>query len=176
MPDAIRTLTQLLSDITVNTSGTNTSQKMRNVILSLAGCYAEMRVVAGVTAQTGITTAVPFTGWTTDGESRDVVPDFAAGTLTIPADGAGDYDIEVQGLHISAPTASRTFTFELYVNGVASGHLGTFVVGAGGEAFDVNIGGIITLADADEIELYVAASGSADITPTTGRIRARRLA
>lgn len=174
MADVIKDLTTILTDWADNTTGDITPQRGRDMIVSLHGVFGDMRVETGVTAQGSLTsTPAKMTGWTTDGVAVGTTPDSTTNKRIVVGT-AGTYWVE---FHISfTGTASETFTFEIYKDGVATGIAGIIDANATPDAMHVTAGGHVVMAATNYFEVFVNVATAGSITPTEAQLCCHRRA
>lgn len=171
MADTKRSLSDLLTLFADNTSGQISPQDFRDGVVSWFGCYGEMQVTDGATAQSSLSsTPAKMTGWDTDGVSSGVVADSTTDNdLTVPV--AGNYRVY---FHLSfTPDASEDYTFEVYKNGSGTAIKCYIEANATPDDVAVSMEGIVTCAASDLLTIYVATTGgTASMTPTQGQFGA----
>ena len=178
MADTIRTQAQILTLLADNTTGDISPQDHRDQVVSGA-VYGGMGMDADTAPTQGSigTSFIKVTIWDIDLPSSGVVADSTTNNdLTVPTNGAGDYNISL-GMTLSG-TSSTTFTFEVFVNAAQTTDKAGFSmkVGTGGDVQTCARNWILTLADADVLTAYVKADGaSKSITVDYGHLIIRRL-
>lgn len=135
--------------------------------------YGGLRVNANVTAQSIGTTPELVNQWD---EARPASADITSDILTtfdFTVTDAGDYEAELQ-LSITS-TASVLWTFEFYIDGVASGIQNTVAIDAAATPVSFSMGDVLTLAAGEAVSVYALADGLAkDLTITDGRFKIER--
>lgn len=92
--------------------------------------------------------------WTVDDPSNKITPSFAAGTLTVPAGGAGTYWVTATILNWTGSN-SKTYGFGLLKNTDAFGfRIGQYVTSASGVGGSLTITAPIALVAGDVISLH----------------------
>ena len=169
MADVARSRAANIANFPDNTVGANSAQDQRDFIASAFGCYGELRVTAGVTAQAGIGVApAKMTGWDTNGAAQDTTPDHTADEITV--DVAGTYLVLLL-LSLSALTATALYRLEVYKNGVATGQAVEILSNAAPDRVVLASAGLLAIAAADVISVYVNSDGAArTMTPTEGQL------
>jgi hypothetical protein len=127
----------------------------------VASTYGGMRVNDNVTAQTiGDVTPVLINQLDTEAPASDDVAVDVATTFDITVPDAGDYQLKFVG-NVSG-TVSITWTFEFYVNDVATGLIGVHDVSAGGETetFVMDYDFPLAAEDAVSVKALASAAGS----------------
>lgn len=130
MPDTIRTIPELLALYADNVTGDISPQDGRDFIVSALGVYGGISVVGGAAAQAGIgTVPVQLVGFDTNDPSAGTIPDQANDDIEVDVDGVylGVFQISFSGSN------NTKFTFEYYVDGVASGFAQARRLGSGGD-------------------------------------------
>lgn len=176
MADTVRSRAAILALLADNTTGDISPQDIRDMFITAHGVYGEIRVEAGVTAQSSIdTTPAKVTGWNTNGLSSGTTPDHATDNdISVLSDGI--YHVS-WSLSCDSPTASTTFEFEIFKNGAAQGHVSKITTNVTPDNFCISGGGLISCSANDNLQLYVSANaGSKAITPTEGVFRCHRIA
>lgn len=96
--------------------------------------------------------------WTLNDPSNFIVPDFAAGTLTVPTGGDGAYFVTAN-IYAYVGSNSKTYTFGIFKNTGPFGlRVASQVTSAGGAGSNVALSGPVDLVAGDVISLYVASS------------------
>lgn len=171
MADTSRTLAAVQALLADNTSGAISPQDLRDAILSCLSGFGHISVLGGATAQGSITTTpVKVTAFAADGpSSADVTPAHGDDSITVSV--AGKYAV---GAQVSfSGTASKTFLFRIYVDGVISTLGFQRKLGTGG---DVGSAGLppccfLSLTAGQVVTLYVHSSdGGTDITVVDGQL------
>ena len=158
MADTGRTLAALQALLADNTAGAISPQDLRDALVSCLGCYGEMYVTGGSTAQTGIgTAAVDITAFTTAGASEQTTVDVVTGdTITVTVGGV--YLLVLTGSYTG--TVSTTFTVYVAVNGVNVGAGSVSLLDAAGAGGHAAVQALATLAAADEVTGTIKANGA----------------
>jgi len=125
------------------------------VPISYTGIYANNNSTS--TAIAAATWGIVTEPWVGVMPEQDSTGDTVTGLLTVGT--TGDYRFNVD-LTITG-TAGNTYSFQLYINGLASGFRGDATVGDL-ERHAVCIGGIVDLVAGDEVALYVSSDGGID--------------
>lgn len=137
------------------------------------GCYGSIYTTNGSTAQGSIGTSfVKVTGFAVNGVDGGITPDHTNDKLTVPVDGA--YEITLS-LSISG-TANATFTFNVYIGGVASTLQMKHKMGTAGGEKAISVSDFLTVSAVDDIEVYVkAAAAGKSFTIVQAHLTARVL-
>lgn len=153
MVDEIRTLAQLQALLADNISGQISPQDIRDFLVSVLGVYGSIYVVDGAVPQVPGATPVKLTAFANNGIARGLTPDHTNDRLTVDANSAGDYLVVFQCAF--SGTNNATFEFEAYVNSVASGYKVSRKLGVAGDVGSCSLIGLVTLADGDDVEIFV---------------------
>ena len=115
-------------------------------------------------------------GWTANGSSNLITPSFAAGTLTVPAGGAGTYRATC---HFGwTGTASKVFVFYLYKNTGTQFAEAISATAASGLStqYVTAFGGCVSLVAGDTVSLYVKSTdGGTSFTMAYGELFMERI-
>jgi hypothetical protein len=171
MADTQRDLAALQALLADNTSGDISPQDVRDFLVTVFGCYGEMQVTDGSTAQSSLSsTPAKMTGFDTDGVSNGITPDSTTDNdLNVPL--AGKYRIYFH--HSFTPDASEDYTFEVYKNGAVTAIKCYIEANATPDDVHVSMEGILTLAASDLLTIYVSTTGgAASMTPTQAQFGA----
>lgn len=171
MADTIKTKAALIIELADNTTGLIDAQVLRDVLVSIMGCYGGVKIEAGSTGQAILSGAAEvMTEWTADGVADGVTPAFASDQITI--DNAGVYDIHFdcsfQGI------TNCTFQFELYKNGSPIGpacERRTTSADVGNCGFDDDL----TLAATDVLTIWVEGTQNGTFTATEAHFKVKRI-
>jgi len=175
MADTSRTLAALQALLPDNTSGDVSPQDLRDFLLSVLSGYGTIYVQGASTAQGSITTTpgAKMTGFGGNGESSsDISADHTDDSLTVSV--AGKYMVNCQ-LSFSG-TASKTFHFKAHVDGAASLLGCSRKLGTGGDVGSCSFSGILDLAAAEVVTVYVYSSdGGTSMTLVDGQLTLTRV-
>ena len=163
--------------VAVSQGGTGKKTTVRDILDSVpyGGIFALYNDVAEA-AVTG-TPARVVQAWTTNDPSKDIVPSFAAGTLTVSPGADGLYLVTCN-IGTFVGSNDKTYTFFLYKNNGPFGfRAATLKTNASGEGpGSASISGPIALAAGDTVSLYVRSSdGGTALTVSLGDIFMRRI-
>ena len=171
MADVIRTKTELLALAAIGVASGISAQDLRDMLVSILGCYGGIKIVAGSTGQATVAaTPEVMTEWTDDGISNGTTPAEASNQITI--DNAGDYEVHFdcsfQGV------TNSVFQFELYKDGSPTGMASERKAGntdVGNCGFEDNI----TLAAAEVLTIWVEGSINGTFTATEAHFKVKRI-
>lgn len=158
MVETIRTVPELIALFADNVTGDISPQDSRDFIVSALGVYGGIALINGVTAQAGLdTTPVQLTGFTADTVASGVIPDQANDQIEVDIDGVylGLFQISFSGSN------NTTFTFEFYIDGVASNFAQDRRLNASGDIGGASMFALATLTKAEIITIFVNADGAA---------------
>lgn len=171
MADTQRATNALLNLLADNTSGAISEQDLRDVVASVLGGYGSVYVQDGATPQAVTGAAAKLTAFAAEGPASGVTPSHADDSLTPLV--TADYWLEF-GADVSTDAAGE-FTFELRVDGVASGGFKAVVeLEAAGETRHAGFAGPISLTANDVVTVYVSGS-VANLTVKQGRLALKRI-
>ena len=140
--------------------------------------YGQLYSTANAVAEAAITSTAArvIEGWTANGSSNLITPSSAAGTLTVPAGGAGTYRVNC---HFGwSGTASKAWVFYLYKNTDTQFAEAVSATGGAGipSQYVTAFGGCIALAAADVVSLYVKSTdGGTSFTMAYGELFMERI-
>ncbi len=114
--------------------------------------------------------------WTANDPSNFIVPDYTAGTLTVPTGGDGAYFITAN-IYTYTGSNSKTYTFAIFKNTGPFGLRACSQLTSGsGAGSNLSMSGVIDLVAGDVISLYVLSSdGGTAMTVTYGDIFMQRM-
>lgn len=174
MTDTIRTKAELLALLADNTTGDITPQDIRDMLVSLMGVYGGIKIVDGITAQSGITpTPETLTGWEVNSPSNGVSPDYSTGQITVDHDGVYLVTAQVS----FSGTLNTTFTVHVRIDGVEQDEGLHRKMGTGGDVGSASLMAIISLSEGNVLTLYVQsdAGGGASMTPVDAQFMITRI-
>ena len=164
LKDANGSTIYTISDIDVDSQNSNHFGQL----YSTANAVAEAAITS--------TAARVIEGWTANGSSNLITPSYAAGTLTVPAGGAGTYRVSC---HFGwSGTASKVWVFYLYKNTATPfGEAGSATGASGFPAqFVTAFGGCVSLVAGDTVSLYVKSTdGGTSFTMAYGELFMERI-
>lgn len=143
-----------------------------------ANIYGQLYSTSNATAEAAITSTASrvVEGWTANGSSNLITPSYAAGTLTVPAGGAGTYRVSC---HFGwSGTASKVWVFYLYKNTATPfGEAGSATEASGFPSqFVTAFGGCVSLVAGDTVSLYVKSTdGGTSFTMAYGELFIQRI-
>jgi len=138
----------------------------------LNNTYANIYVSGGSTAQTSITSAVLMTGFATDGPSNDCTAAAASDKITVSR--AGDYKVSFSNSFVTS-ASNVVVTFTIYVDGSPTTLICKRKIGTGGDEGTTMCQGVLAIAAAKDVEVYVAADGSTSMTPNEAQLTVERV-
>lgn len=172
MPDTARQLSDLQSLFADNTTQEISPQDLRDFLVTAIGCYAQIYVTGGSTAQSSIGTGfTPVTGFTTNGADAGISADAANDRITL--DVAGVYQV---GFQVSfSGSASTLFTFSASLDGTEETQCSCArALGTGGDTGSCSFVGLITATAGQQLTVEVKADGSSkSITPAEMQLVAK---
>lgn len=114
--------------------------------------------------------------WTANDPSNFIVPDYTAGTLTVPTGGDGAYFITTN-IYAYTGSNSKTYTFAIFKNTGPFGlRICSQLTSGSGAGSNLSMSGVIDLVAGDVISLYVLSSdGGTAMTVTYGDIFMQRM-
>jgi hypothetical protein len=174
MADTARSLPELQSLLADNELGNISAQDLRDMLVSVLGCYGSISVTGGTTAQGSLgTTPVKLTPFDTDGDADNMTPDSANDQIQVAL--AGKYLVNLE-LSYSG-TASTTFVTGISINGAPTAFKAERAVDSGGNIGHVSVAAILDLAAGDVVAANVAllAPGAETITVKHGALVLSRL-
>jgi len=155
MADTSRTLAALLALLADNTTGAISPQDLRDALLSCMSGYGSITVLGASAAQTSISaTPAKLTGFTANGPSSQMTVDHTTDTITVGITGVYKLRCQVS----FSGTASKTFLFRAYVNGVVTTLGCTRMLGASGDVGSCGFGGLLALTASDAVTVYISSS------------------
>jgi hypothetical protein len=166
MADTQRTLSAILALLADNTGQAISPQDLRDAIVSLFANYGMIYVHGGTTAQASITTSVLLTCFSSDGANGAyagcVTPDKANNKVTVSL--AGTY--LVFGTVSIDASAAADHHFHVMKNGATELEelSSDLTIAATNTAGEVAFMGLIALAAADYVQVYVEAASSSNVT------------
>lgn len=176
MADTARTLTALQTLLADNTTGDISPQDLRDFLVSCMGGFGHLYVTGGTTAQASLSgTPAKLTCFDSDGVNDDVTVANANDRITIAT--AGEYMV---GFNLSfeddTATPPHTYYFPIYKNGSTTVIEAAHTCDDQNKLYNVSAAGILTLAAADYLEIYVYSDGVGDsVTVAEGSFWANRV-
>ena len=156
MVDTVRTLAQLQALLADNETGNISPQDLRDFLVSALGVYGGISIDEGVDIQTPGTSPEKIDQFTANLPAVGLTPDHAQDRITVDAGSDGMYLIAAQ-VSFSG-TNNAGFHVYIYKNGATTGPFAFHrKLGAGGDIGSASILGLVSLVEADFIELWVAA-------------------
>jgi hypothetical protein len=139
-----------------------------NSLLHEDKMYGEIYVKDGSTSQDNISTAVKLTGFATNGESSGTTVSNSDDSITVVV--AGKYLFNFSITFTS--TASTKWTFGVRVDGAEGNFLCDAETNATPDAISTSMSGILDLAAAEVVTIYVESDGGGteDITMVHGKL------
>ena len=149
-----------------------------DIVVEDANIYGQLYSSGNATADASVTSTASrvVEGWTANGSSNLITPSYAAGTLTVPAGGAGTYRVSC---HFGwTGTASKIWVFYLYKNTATPfGEAGSATEASGFPSqFVTAFGGCVSLVAGDTVSLYVKSTdGGTSFTMGYGELFMQRI-
>lgn len=142
-------------------------------VVSSAASYGSLSVLDGAVAQAVTGTPDKLTAFTTDGPSSYLVPANATDDITVGVGGAGDYMVTFSASF--SYVVAATVQFRLRVDAVESALGGQVEVLNAGDIVNVTFSGLVTLADAEVVTVYVEADADNNITVIDAQLVLNRI-
>jgi hypothetical protein len=172
MVDTVRTKAALLALLADNTTGDITPQVLRDVLVTVMGCYGGVHIESGSTAQVLVSTvAEKMTEWAHNGISSEVTPDYINNEITI--DEAGDYQVDFTTSFTGINNA--VFDFILYVDGVTTGHGCSTTSPAAAVIQGASFSNQLTIAAGEALSIWVTSSLSGSMTVKFSDLNLKRI-
>ena len=178
MADTIRTLSALQTLLADNTTGQISPQDLRDMLVSCMGVYGHLYVTNGATAQAGISgTPAKLTCFASDGASNGLTVANALDRITVDSNSDGTYMVGFS-LSVEDDIASgpHTYNFPIYKDGSTTVIEAQHTFETQNKVYSVSASGILTLAAAEYLEIYVSSADGTSVTVTEGSFWAHRLA
>lgn len=140
---------------------------------SAAAAYGSLSVLDGAATQAVTSTPAKLDAFAVDGPAALTVPDNTTDDILIGAGGGGDYEVQFNASFSYA--AAAVVQFRLRVDAVESALGGQVEVLTGGDIVNVSFGGVVALADAEDVTVYVEASADDNITVIDAQLVIKRL-
>lgn len=173
MADTAKTWAEIQALLADNTAGEISPQDLRDAILSCLSGYGHISVLGGVTNQGSITaTPAKVVGFAANGPSSNMTPSFGDDQITVGI--TGKYLLNAQ-VSFSG-TASKTFLLRARIDGVVTTLGCSRKLGTGGDVGSCSFNGLLSLAAAEVVTLYVSSSdGGTDFLLVDGQLALNRV-
>ena len=173
MADTPRTLAALQTLLANNTAAGISPQDIRDFLVSVLGGYGGITALGASTAQASISgTPAKLTGFAANAPASDTTPDHTDDSVT--GGEAGKYMVDFQCSF--SGTASKTFLFRVYSQGIVTTLGCQRKLGTGGDVGSCSCIGILALDSADVITTYVSSSdGGVSVTVVDAQLTLTRL-
>jgi hypothetical protein len=149
--------------------------QLRDFLESALGCYGQLEIDGGSTAEGLTATPAKLDTWLALGPGRNTSSDIVspAGDLQLDADGIWAVSFEASFL---VATGTDRFAFALRADNVAVTGFGAEITGTLGERVQVSFKGLYSATSGVALSVYAAAVGAAgDITIEHARLAAHRV-
>ena len=178
MADTIRTKTELLALAPIGTAGAISAQDLRDMLVSILGCYGAMGFTNNANTQAiALDTPEVLTGddgasmWVA-GVSDGITVTPALGTQGITIVTAGVYEIS---LHVSFQgVATKIHEFFLYKDGVTTG-VSCRRYTSSNDVGSCSFSAFLTLAAAEVLTIWVEGTGNGNIVIEECQFTVRRI-
>jgi len=180
MADTIRDRADILALFADNTSGDISEQDLRDYVVSSWGVYGQLSIIDNSSyTQSSLATSPSWTtllhcDTSTANGVTPVATQSTTNTLTCATGGAGVYFIWFVACFTGSSNA--TYLIKLFNNAVATGFQCERKIGTGTDVGNTDFHGIITLAEADVLDVRAQAdAASKSITVQSGQFGIMRI-